>query len=660
MPIEHRHFDTFPMIESRPRRSAAAHGRAAIWRFALLCALIAGFAGAAHGDQLEVAVQGVGEPLLSNLRNRVQAMHLGGGLRLTRRRQRQFSEQAEREAALALRPYGYYHAVVRSEWTVAGDDSWRLLLQVDPGAPVTIAEARVEVTGPGATLPELQEWRRDWPLQAGRVLDQTVWEMEKQDALDIAELHGFLGAAFTERTIDVNLETNSALLRLVLDTGQRAVMGEVRYEQDAVRPGILELLPRFSEGQAYDAWLLEKFRLDLWRTGYFENVQVIEERRLEDDPPTVNLDVRAESRVPNTYQGSLGWGTDTGIRAQLQWSRYLLSKRGDYFDVGTGWQEKFNQFSLRSSYRLPRTTRAREFWVTDALINRQRQDVLIREDDDVEKYIQLTSGNVTDYSVKAGRLIVRDIERGYEQIFETWYGQYVFETVSFDLTDIARALGYGEPDDPLGSYDNTVSAVTFGINWDWPGARGTGFETVGHHQRAWILAANKAWGSRRDFAQAYLSSSWQRQFGKRWKLLLRGEVGYSDADYREVDVDIGGQPVHLSVTDLPNFYRFKAGGSRSVRGYGFESLSNNNIGSNNIVTASAELEYLFRPKWSLAAFFDAGNAFNDWDEFELRKGAGVGVRWYSIAGAIRLDVAQGLDLEGEPWRLHFTIGTPLL
>jgi translocation and assembly module TamA len=57
---------------------------------------------------------------------------------------------------------------------------------------------------------------------------------------------------------------------------------------------------------------------------------------------------------------------------------------------------------------------------------------------------------------------------------------------------------------------------------------------------------------------------------------------------------------------------------------------------------------------------DAGNAFNDWGDFELLKGAGVGVRWYSIAGAIRLDVAQALDLEGEPWRVHFTIGTPLL
>jgi translocation and assembly module TamA len=129
---------------------------------------------------------------------------------------------------------------------------------------------------------------------------------------------------------------------------------------------------------------------------------------------------------------------------------------------------------------------------------------------------------------------------------------------------------------------------------------------------------------------------------------------------REVQIEVDERLFDLSVTELPNLYRFKAGGSRSVRGYGFESLSNNGIGSNNIVTASAEIEMAFRPDWSLATFFDAGNAFNEWGDFELLKGAGVGIRWYSIAGAIRLDIAQALDFEGEPWRVHFTIGTPLL
>jgi translocation and assembly module TamA len=129
---------------------------------------------------------------------------------------------------------------------------------------------------------------------------------------------------------------------------------------------------------------------------------------------------------------------------------------------------------------------------------------------------------------------------------------------------------------------------------------------------------------------------------------------------REIEAEIEGSVINFSVTRLPNLYRFKAGGSTSVRGYGFERLSNNNIGSNNIVTASAEAEYRILDKWSLAAFFDAGNAFNDWDNMDLRKGVGVGVRWYTIAGAMRVDVAKALDHPDDPWRIHFTIGASVL
>ena len=79
-----------------------------------------------------------------------------------------------------------------------------------------------------------------------------------------------------------------------------------------------------------------------------------------------------------------------------------------------------------------------------------------------------------------------------------------------------------------------------------------------------------------------------------------------------------------------------------------------------MVSASAEVEMKFLDNWSAALFFDIGNAFNDWSNPALKKGAGIGLRWYSIAGPIRVDLAQGMDLTGKPWRVHFTIGTPLL
>ncbi len=73
-----------------------------------------------------------------------------------------------------------------------------------------------------------------------------------------------------------------------------------------------------------------------------------------------------------------------------------------------------------------------------------------------------------------------------------------------------------------------------------------------------------------------------------------------------------------------------------------------------------EFEARLSEKWSAAVFVDTGNAFNDWSAPELKTGAGVGIRWYSIAGPIRIDFAQALDYTDDPWRIHFTFGVPLL
>lgn len=635
------------------QNSAARAIRATLVVLALL------LPGALLANELEIRVEGVSEPLLGNVRVRLEALRAGRNIRLNRRRLAELSRRAEIEASRALRPYGYYRGQAAAAAQRSGEGKWTLTVTVDAGPPLRVAKSDIGLTGPGAGLDTLQAWKAAWPLGTGRVMDQTVWEAEKQDALDLAETRGFLRAEFIEHAIEIDLEAYRATNRLVLDTGPQAVMGEVVYEQQSVRPSVLELLPRFAAGQPYDAWLLEKFRLDVWRTGYFENVELLEERRLEEDPPVVNLVVRAEARKPNTYRGSLGFGSDTGVRVQVGWGRHVLSERGDQLDIAVGWQQKFEQYSLRSNYRLPRSDRARQYWVADFLVNRQRQDINVRVSDVGGDSVRIATGNVTDYSTKGGLMIRRDFEQGYQQLFETWFGQYVYETVDYGLGNIEDGLAGADPGD-VESLLGDRSALAIGVNWDWPSVRGSAFETVGHHERAWLMTANRAWGSDREFTQAYVSSSWHRLLGDRWKLLLRGELGYSDAEVRdfEIDTEIGRIP--LSVSVLPSLYRFKAGGSRSVRGYGFESLSDNGLGSNHIVTASAEVELKILQNWSLAGFFDAGNAFNDWDRFELFKGAGVGVRWYSIAGAVRLDFAQALDLEGNPWRIHFTIGTPLL
>lgn len=615
-----------------------------------------------HANDFDYVVSGISDPLLSNVQDHLNRFGIAGSAQVSAGRYDALAESATERVRSALKPYGYYKPEISTSLQPVGADSWRMRIQVDAGPPLRVSKATVRVEGEGKDDPALREWRREWPLPEGAVLNQVRWTDQKKNALSIAETQGFLSATFKTERIAIDLAQNTAALTLVLDSGPQVLFGEVTYDQDVLQPWVLENVPRFEPGMPYNTELLEQFRLDLWRTGYFSDIEVREQRHLDASPPVVDLRAVLETDNRDTYQGTVGFGTDTGVRLQGLWSRHRLSSRGDRLDIGSGYREIDDEFSLRADYRVPRRSARRQFWVTSASVRAENQDLEFKRDIADEGFITLANGGVRDLNARAGRLHVRDRKDGFQQIMETVYAEFVRETFDYRPGGNAQPEVVALASDPrfAGLFRNTVNTLAIGIEWDWPALRGSGFETEGHRERAWLFTASDLWGSERAFTQAYFSSRRSYVYGERWKILLRAEVGFSDADVRELSSSVDGVPFSLSVTQLPDNYRFKAGGSSSVRGYGFEELSNNDIGSNNIVTASAEVEFRFAPKWSVAAFADMGNAFNDWDDARLRKGVGAGIRWYTIAGAVRVDFARGLDIEGKPWRIHFNIGSPLL
>jgi translocation and assembly module TamA len=493
-------------------------------------------------------------------------------------------------------------------------------------------------------------------------MNQATWRQEKDRALEIATAEGYLLAGYTEHVIELDLVRNEAKLALVLDTGPQAVFGGIEYRQEVVRPAVLKNIPRFDAGDPYSTELLEKFRLDLWSTGYFTNITVEEQRHLNRTPPTVDLVASLETDTKNTYQGTIGFGTDTGVRAQALYQRRLLTSYGHRLDLGIGYQEFDDELSVRGNYRIPRLGDRREYWLGELALQTENQDLEFKREESDEDFLKLANGNVDNLYLRLGKERVRDRKRGYQQIVETIFGQYLRESYDYDPgVDAPPEVRDAATDPELGHlFRDHVRTLSFGLEWDWPVIAGKAFETEGHHDRAWIFTSSDAWGSERNFTQAYLSTRRSYLAGERFKFLFRAEVGYSDADVDTVELDVGGAPLTLSVTELPTQYRFKAGGSNSVRGYGFEDLNDNDIGSNHIITASTEVEMRLLQNWSVAAFVDVGNAFNHWTERSLKRGVGIGVRWYTVAGPIRVDFAQAQDFEGRPWRIHFTMGSPLL
>ena len=136
--------------------------------------------------------------------------------------------------------------------------------------------------------------------------------------------------------------------------------------------------------------------------------------------------------------------------------------------------------------------------------------------------------------------------------------------------------------------------------------------------------------------------------GDRNRFIVRGSLGSTWTD--EFD-------------KLPSSVRFFAGGAQSVRGYSYKSLgpindSGDVEGGSNLMVGSIEFEHSFNGKWGFALFSDGGNAINDFND-DLEIGSGLGLRWKSPVGLVRIDLASAITRSGEPWRLHINIGPDL-
>jgi len=165
-----------------------------------------------------------------------------------------------------------------------------------------------------------------------------------------------------------------------------------------------------------------------------------------------------------------------------------------------------------------------------------------------------------------------------------------------------------------------------------------------------VLGADESLGSNISFWQMRFNSWNIWSFGNSNRLLLRTAAGYTHADSRNV--------LGVNFNQMPEYYEFRAGGARSVRGYSFESLfpSDAITGGKHQLVASIEYEREIIPDWSLAVFLDGGNAFNDFDNIDEKLGAGLGIRWRSPFGLARIDLGIPLDDADESFQVYITVG----
>jgi len=504
-------------------------------------------------------------------------------------------ERAEREAAAALRPFGYYDAHVTARVEQIGNTRWRAKLEIKPGDPVILREVAVEVTGDGLEHPTFREILNNHSLRPGSRLDHASYDALKDSLRRTAATLGYVEAKLTASELRVDPQNRLATARLAIDTGPRYSFGTTSIEQRALDESLLRRYLRFAEQQPYDATQLLRTQFALDDSQYFSSVEVLAG---EPDAATrlIPVSIRTEPNRRNRYAAGVGYATDSRARGTLTWENRRLNDRGHRSRVELKAAQIEQSFAAR--YVVPIGDPALEKFDTEWRYSRDERG---------------------DLDTRTTRL-----QPSVTRVRGDW--QQVFFTSLSKLRTITADTGRGSV------LDTSTNLVIPGMSIASVPRGYLGEALFSRALIAEIRGSSTGLGAEDDYLQLKVEAERVFDFAEHWHLFLRGQVGAT----------------WISETDkLPGTERFFAGGDRSVRGFGYNDLSpldeaGAKVGGRHLLTGTVEVIRDLPRNFSVAAFFDIGSAIDDFGD-PLQYAAGLGLRLRLPVVTLGIDVAQPLS-----------------
>ncbi|MEO6747045.1 MAG: BamA/TamA family outer membrane protein, partial [Caldimonas sp.] len=453
-----------------------------------------------------------------------------------------------------------------------------------------------------------------WPLKPGQPFRQATWNEAKNATLAQMRAEGYPAATWQRTAAQVDAQADSAILDLVIDSGPLFRLGAItvegieRYDADAVRR-----LATFAPGTPYREKLLLDYQERLVKSGLFGGATV------EVDPDPANagaapVTVKVTELTLQQATLGLGYSANTGPRITLEHyhrrvfgTRWIAHNKFEFGPELKSFGTEFTSYPLDGYYR------------NLVAANGER----LRSAEELR----------TSWTVRLGR--AQDTGR----IERLYYGEAVHARVDSSLLSTSSDAVTGNYQWVLRDVDNVLLPTT-GFTLKAQGALGYG------SGREYLPGPGTTTDSKGPFGRAYARLTWYKPLGSSWYGTFRGEVG---------------EVIAKSRIGVPDPLLFRAGGDDSVRGYGYRTLGphiNGAVASGRVLmTASAEVAHPISdrlPSVWWAAFVDAGSAADRWVDLDPVLGYGLGLRWRSPVGPLRVDLAYGQ--EERRVRLHLSVG----
>jgi translocation and assembly module TamA len=517
-----------------------------------------------------------------------------------------FRARVDEAIRQGLRALGYYDPTITFDLQERPAPARSVLIaNVVPGEPVLIAGVDVVLQGGAKTDPDyLALVRRDNP-KIGSILNHGDFDNFTRSLTNLALRRGYFDANMIKSQLGVAAELRKAYWDIDFDSGERYRFGKVNFQGAQIREDFLQNLVPFHEGDLYTSDELAELNRRLSTTNWFNSVVVSPDFRDAKKTKILPLDAVVTPRTENTVELGGGYATDVGPRLKASWRNPWMNSYGHSLTTST--TLSVPEQTLDFSYRVP----------------------LLKNP--LEHYYLLQGGfKRTDLNDTKSDTTTLNVARFWD-LSSGWKRSV---NLRWSLDHFTQ-----------GSVTDTTMLLYPGVNISRTRQRGGTMPVWGDSQNYSIDWSDTVWGSDVDFGIFQAQNVWIRTLGEKNRFVVRGNLGWIETnDFNRV----------------PPSLRFFAGGDRSIRGYKFRNISPRDsegklTGASRLATGTLEYQYNVTGRWWGAVFVDSGEAVNDIHKSDFKTGVGIGIRWASPVGPIKLDIAKPIG-DNETRGIQYYIG----
>lgn len=520
----------------------------------------------------------------------------------------QIKRRAEADAEAfnqLLRFEGYFDAVVATRFAAAENtadpNDVIITIQTVPGPQYRLAT--VDLKGlESAVGNDPQALRTAFEMEPGDVINSDRIVAERAD-LDMAlEESGYPFAETSRPELIIDHAERDGDLSIIVTPGGRYNFGSIVMEDEQLfGPDHVQLIARFEEGDVYQKSEVEDLRRALIATGLVSTIQL--EPVKSDNPEQVDIAVGLTPAPLRTISGALGYGTGEGARAEVSWEhRNLFPPEGLIRLTGVlATQEQSGSITYRRN-------------------NYRRRDNVLNG--------RVALSNIDRAAFEARTFSVgANLERQSNLIFQKkWSWSAGIELIASQERDVTANVLAASRDTFF------IGSLPFSLTYD--ASDDLLDPTSGFRLGARIAPEASLQSGSFFYVRSQIDGS--AYFPASDRVVLAGRVRLASI------AGAGNNRIAPS-------RRLYSGGGGSVRGYGFQRIgprdaANDPVGGRSLVEFSLEARVRFG-SFGIVPFVDAGNVYTDSlpDFSGLRYGAGLGVRYYSDFGPIRVDVGTPLN-----------------